>query len=167
MINNISLGISHKQEIRCTIFQGFMDSPIPGSITRSSLTSTPSSLSLTSLPASFLSCSPLTLLSLPIYCLPFTSLCSSSPCTALARYLALPLILPCFSRSVQPVCAVKAVGQLQARTGTSSGLEITASAPGAPSSMRKVGIWQGPWVLGVHWGVGQAPAQAVRTDAPF
>lgn len=39
--------------------------------------------------------------------------------------------------SAQPVCAVKAVGQLQARTGTSSGLEITASAPGAPSSMRK------------------------------
>lgn len=39
--------------------------------------------------------------------------------------------------SVQPVCAVRAVGQLQARTGTSSGLEITASAPGAPSSMRK------------------------------
>lgn len=39
--------------------------------------------------------------------------------------------------SAQLVCAVKAVGQLQARTGTSSGLEITASAPGAPSSMRK------------------------------
>lgn len=39
--------------------------------------------------------------------------------------------------SVQPVCAVRAVGQLQARTGTSSGLEITASAPGARSSMRK------------------------------
>lgn len=42
-------------------------------------------------------------------------------------------------RSVQPVCAVRAVGQLQARTGTSNGLEITASVPGAPSSMRKVG----------------------------
>lgn len=39
--------------------------------------------------------------------------------------------------SAQPVFAVKAVGRLQARTGTSSGLEITASAPGAPSSMRK------------------------------
>lgn len=39
--------------------------------------------------------------------------------------------------SVQPVCAVRAVGQLQARTGMSSGLEITASAPGAPSSMKK------------------------------
>lgn len=46
-------------------------------------------------------------------------------------------------RSAQPACAVRAVGRLQARTGTSSGREITASAPGAPSSMRKVGTWQG------------------------
>lgn len=71
--------------------------------------------------------------------------------------------VPLLPRSAQPACAVKAVGRLQARTGTSSGLEITASAPGALSSMRKVGTWQGSWALGVHRGVGQAPAQAVRT----
>lgn len=55
----------------------------------------------------------------------------------------LPLTLSCPSRSAQPACAVRAVGRLQARTGTSSGREITASAPGAPSSLRKVGTWQG------------------------
>lgn len=55
-------------------------------ISCSSLTSTPSSFPLTSLPASFLSCSPsLTLPSLSISCLPSTSLCSSSPCTALSQ----------------------------------------------------------------------------------
>lgn len=39
--------------------------------------------------------------------------------------------------SALPVCAVRAVGQLRARIGMPSGLKITASAPGAPSSMRK------------------------------
>lgn len=77
------------------------------------------------------------LLILPFHC---SSLVSGS-----TPNVALPTPPP---RSAQPVCAVKAVGQLQARTGTSSGLEITASAPGAPSSMRKVGTWQGPWALG-------------------
>lgn len=48
---NISSGISHRQEIKCTIFQGFMASTIPGSISCSSLTPpllpvSPSSVSL-------------------------------------------------------------------------------------------------------------------------
>lgn len=62
---------------------------------------------------------------------------------------------PASPRSVQPVCAVRAVGQLQARTGTSSGLEITASAPGARSSMRKVGPGRKKG-LGDHGRMGQA-----------
>lgn len=70
-------------------------------------------------------------------------LCPSPLRTAPARCLAFPLMSPCPPRSAQPACAVRAVGRLQARTGTSSGREITASAPGAPSSMRKVGTWQG------------------------
>lgn len=86
------------------------------------------------------------------------------PHTAPAWCLALPLTWPCPPRSAQPACAVRAVGRLQARTGTSSGLEITASAPGAPSSLRKVGTWQGTWALRGHRGMGQAPRQ---TDALF
>lgn len=83
-----------------------------------------------------------------VSCLLSTAFCPSPAHTAPAWCLALPLTLPCLPRSAQPVCAVRAVGQLQARTGTSSGREITASAPGAPSSMRKVGTWQGTGALG-------------------
>lgn len=119
-----------------------------------------------SLPASFLSC-PASLpppfsssfpllhtfsLSCPssfVSCLLSTPLCLSPSCTAPVGVWLFPNIaLP--PRSAQPACAVKAVARLQARTGTSSGLEITASAPGAPSSMRKVGTWQGTGALGGH-----------------
>lgn len=88
---------------------------------------------------SFLVCLLLTIhSSLPIssHCTPHTLLQPAPP------NITLPPPPP---RSAQPACAVRAVGRLQARTGTSSGLEITASAPGAPSSMRKVGTCQGTW----------------------
>lgn len=90
-------------------------------------------------------------LTCPLICLLPTILSSfptSSHLTSQHCSRLLPLTSPCPPRSAQPAYAVRAVGRLQARTGTSSGLEITASAPGAPSSMRKVGTCQGTWALG-------------------
>lgn len=60
----------------------------------SSLTSTPPRFPIISLLALFLSCS-LTLPFLSVFCLPFTPLCPSFPCTAIAWCLAQPLTLPC------------------------------------------------------------------------